>query len=199
MWLSIIGSGGSAKNVVADILAKDGFEDLRKPFVPANDLFVSELRTAHERLRLQFKAADLMDRRDVVTVRNYWDSVAVYFPLRYKQLEINSYEKDVFDVTAASLLTDVRVLKPPHAVIYMKTTQMAASDRLKLRGIEPNQDQLKYEISAYEEMVSRIRVPVLELDGTKSPEVIRNELDFHIASFKTSNLSGSLWQREFYR
>lgn len=199
MWITIIGPGGSAKNVVADLLVKERFEDLRQPFTPKPDLFVTELEAACLRLETQLKASSYMERRDVVTVRSFWDSNEVYIPITHERLEISPYEKEVLRAYYIALTRDARSLTPPHAVIYMKTTQMAASDRMKLRGFEPNADRLKRELELYEAMSLRVKVPLLEVDGTKSPEVIKHDLEFQIASLKVSNLSGGIWQKEFFR
>jgi len=198
MWIQIIGPAGSGKGMVTDILKGEGYEDLTTPLVDNSDIFIQELTISQDRLKSQLLAAEVMSRKDVFTVRSFWDSHEVMIPVARSFEQINDFEMEVFSRIYGTF-KGTRFLIPPNAVIYMKMPLMSAYNRMLLRNVDINQDQYNAQVAAYDEYAKRICIPVLEIDGSAVPEKIKRELDFNIASVKSTHSSGNIWQKEYMR
>lgn len=199
MWILIIGPSGSGKNMISEFLVKSGFEYIKSTVTEDSDDFTNLLKTSQENLRLQIKAASLMDRKDVVTIKSFWDSHDIEIPIFRQMQRIDDRQLGHFSIIRDSLY-DVYALRPPSAVIYVRTNKMSAMNRMALRSVVCDQSRLDLEIKMYEDFISKIAVPLVELDGTRKPEDLKKELDFGVASLKSASLvNASVWQKHFFR
>jgi deoxyadenosine/deoxycytidine kinase len=199
MWIAILGAPGTGKTLVAEMLSKDGFDllDYEKP--EAEKPFKKDLKHFTGRLRNQLIAAQVMNRKDVVTIRSIWDTYGIFIKASRRLQEISEDEFSIFKQIYDSFPDGG--LEPPHAVIWTRTDKMSAFNRMALRGVEINQEHFNLQLAAYEELMSEVKVPIIEIDTSQMrPEAIKKNLDFGIASLKASNLSSqSLWSRSFFR
>jgi thymidylate kinase len=90
-------------------------------------------------------------------------------------------------------------LSPPDLVIYMRTDQMSAKNRQLLRDVKVTDEWYNFQVQAYDELVERIRVPVITLDAAKQPGELTAELEFGLASIRSAGLrSSSVWKRRMF-
>lgn len=200
MWIQVIGASGSGKTLIVENLQKNGYE-LIGQLVPevVGDAFFRELTLSQARLKSQIQASEVMNRKDVVTVRSFWDSHEVFIPSTHHFQEISDYERSIFEQIYQPLV-DTRALIPPHAVVYMKMPQMSAYNRMALRNVDINPDRYNHQAKLYEAYVERIAAPVLEIDGEQTPDLILKQLEFDLSSIKaTVGSAGNIWQKEYFR
>lgn len=198
MWVSIVGACGTGKHSVLKMLEKDGYE-----FIPTNSPaeiapgFDLEFSHACERLRVQVQAQKIMNKKNVVTVHTFWETQDVYVPIALKKDQLTYIE-----VARLTLMhnTFKEILEPPHAMIYIQSEKMNAFNRMSLRQQTVSQDDFNEQIRLFDEFVKKIRIPVVEIDGNRTPDQIKKDLEFGVASLKASTVgSQSFWNREFFR
>ena len=201
MWLMICGPTGSGKNVVAKELVKTSFDYLPSFYVETEESkFIQELEILTSRVSAQMKASTLIDRRDIYTLRSFWDSKYVYIPAGKSFDRFSPMEAKALDIVCKSFDDDA--LTPPTAVIYCKTDKMNAHNRLALqnRGVEISDEEFNLHVELYDKMIERVRVPVIEIDVSKDIAEIAKNLEFGLASLKSANLTNaSVWSRTFFR
>lgn len=199
----VLGATGTGKRVVADSLINDDFELLEPNFDVAVDLdnYSKELTFFMRRLRTQLQAASLKDRRDIVTVRSFYDQHECFQRAMLDQTMITKKDFESFEIIYSNLFDAEKLSEPPDAVVYMKTNKMSALNRQALTGgRDVTQDFFHREIEYYEKFVEKIAVPLIEIDAADKPDKIKNALDFGVSSLKAANLGGkSIWRRSFFR
>jgi len=203
MWVMITGATGSGKRVIADYLIKDGFELIDPSFdvEVGDDNFSKELTYLMKRLNAQLRAASLKDRRNVVTLRSFFDTYEVMIKTAHLFTHITDKELAHLKIIYDNLITCDQAIAPPDALVYMDTPKMAAMNRQALTGgREVTQEFFHKEVEAYRAFVDRVAVPTINISASSKPEVMKNELDYGVNSLKAANLgSQSVWTRSFFR
>lgn len=198
MWIQIIGATGTGKEHVLNLIKKDGYELIGSPVVqlPENQL-LQELNYAAARACWDVKAASLMERKDVVTIRSYYESRDIFVPTAFQMTQLTKAELEIFQ-TCYSFLDD-EFFTPPDVVLFCKATKVNALNRAAMRGVQINDDVFNKQVELYDEYVKKIRVPVIELDSLADPAHVQKNLEFGISSIKTANLSSrSIWKRTMF-
>lgn len=198
MWIQIIGATGTGKEAVLNLITKDGYEHIGWPVHQVQDnQLLQELNYAAVRARVDVKAASLMERKDIVTVRSYYESRDVFVPTAVEMTQMTKSDQQIFD-TCYSFLDD-DFFTPPDVVIFCKATKINALNRAAMRGVQINDDVFNKQVQLYDEYVKKIKVPVIELDSLADPAQVQKNLEFGISSIKTANLSSrSIWKRTMF-
>jgi deoxyadenosine/deoxycytidine kinase len=162
------------------------------------DPLLKELSFAMSRANTMIKAGKLMNRKDIVTVRSFYESRDIFIPISFEQTLINKFDVDVFNTVAGTLDDDFFI--PPHAVIYCRSDKMSALNRVALRGVEVSEFEFNRQIELYDEFAKKIRVPLIEIDVAEPPDAINRNLEFGISSIRAAALVGSsVWESSFFR
>ena len=198
MWIAIIGACGTGKHSVLKMLEKDGYKYIEavKPKLetPGFDL---EFAYACERLRVQIEAQKIMNKKDVVTIHTFWETWDVFTPIAESKFQIDRVEMDRLKLMSE---TFKEILEPPHAIIYTQSEKMNAFNRMQLRQQTVNQLDFNQQIELYQKFVEKVRVPVVDVDGNRTFDDMRKDLEFGVASLKASTVgSQSFWDREMFR
>lgn len=199
MWICVMGAEGSGKNVIADILTKRNFQRIEHKLADGQEgeLF-QEFNYMTKRLSEQLAAQAVMQKQDVFTFRSIWDSYNVMLPTAKDSFKIGMHEELFMDILHNNISSSEH-LQPPHCVVFTKMSQQDIRDRMMLKGKQPSDDEIVNQIKYYEQFMSRIRVPVLEIDMNNKPEDVRNELNFSIDSMKaTAQSAQSIWRRSMF-
>ena len=198
----ILGPTGSGKRVVADYMVKEGSELLEPKFdiEDSNDNFSKQLTYLMRRLEVQMRAASLRDRRDIVTIRSFFDDYEVYLKTMHDLTTLTDRDMKHFATIYENVCKMQQIAEPPDIVIYMKTPKMSAMNRQALTDNLIHQDFFHKEVEYYEEFIQKIAVPIIEIDASAKPEVVKNELDYGVSSLKAARLgSQTVWRRHFFK
>lgn len=197
MWIQIIGATGTGKEHILKIIQKDGYEYIDAPVKTTTASLENEMSRASARIAATVAAAKVKDRRDVVTIRSYYDSRDIFIPIAEEFTQITKSERDLF--FTAYEFVDNDFFTPPDVVVYCRATKINAINRAAMRGVEINDDVYNRQAELYAEYVKKIRVPVIELDSLGSPVDVGRNLEFGLASIKAANLSGrSIWEKSMF-
>lgn len=197
MWIQVIGAAGSGKSVIVDYLLRNDYELIDVHRKDDNgDYFLRELYFAEKRLHEQISAQDLMDRKDVVTVRSFWDSHEVFVKVAHHFHHITDSGREILN-TMYRPLVHAPILKPPHATIYVRMPNMSAYNRMLLKNVDVDSDIYNKQVEFYEEYVTKIRSPLIEIDGAQTQDIIIKQLEFDLASIKLTAHGGNIWQKEY--
>jgi deoxyadenosine/deoxycytidine kinase len=196
----ICGASGTGKYEIAKWAEADGFELIdEKVELDQGRPFVSEINFATSRLISQLRAAQLMNRKNIVTIRSFWDSAEVFLPILEANVGLSKDERDIFDMIKNAMYAP-GVLPPPSIVVMAKTSKMNAFDRMNLRGVTIDQEHYNQQLDFYERMAEKIAAPLIELNMDEKVEIQKKNFDYGMASIRAANLSAqSLWQKSFFR
>lgn len=197
MWIQIIGPTGSGKNYIFDALKKDGFELLAFD-VKSENPFERQIEFLMNRFRVHMNASQVKDRKDVVTIRGFHDTHLVINQILEDTTVISERDNHILNMIYQNI--SGLYSPPPDVVVYMNTPKLSAINRQKLNSIEVSEEFFNREVELYADFVTRIGVPVIELDASQKMDVLLKNLDFGVSSIKAANLgSQNIWKREFLR
>jgi len=199
MWIAISGTPGSGKNFISETLVRNSYEFIEDPTFSQEGLsqIDIELRFSWARLRTQLDAYDLINRKNIVTHKTFWDS-KVFVELAYRFEKISQKEFSLFNFFYDQIKDR---LQPPNALIWMKTPRMNAYNRMLLRTGEVQMNDLEFSAlqDLYEKFVSDVKIPVIEIDANQKTEELKKELEFGLSSIQaTRGDSHSVWKRRFF-
>lgn len=204
MWIVVCGPTGTGKELIIGDMVRSGFEII-PPTPPSfyveteKTQFLQELAIFSSRFNASLEASKWMERKDVVTLRTFWESRDVFVPIARMMDKISEAESRAFQLIFNSLQDDHYI--PPTAIIYAKTDKMNALNRMKLKNkIEISEDEFNLQVEHYDKFVERVRTPVIELDISLPPDEVRKNLEFGLSSLKAANLvQRTLWTRTFFK
>jgi deoxyadenosine/deoxycytidine kinase len=199
MWIVVCGPTGSGKHFVVEALQKEGYEFLNEPVVPdPAEPLETEIKFMLSRAKTQIQASKVRNRKDVITMRTFFESRDIYIPRSHELTYLNEKDMKLLNLMSGVFADDV--FDPPHVLITMKTPMWSALDRAKLRGIPLSDQEFKYQEAAYNKWLENVRVPIVEIDASKRADLILKDIEFNIASIKAAELGGSsVWQKTFFR
>jgi hypothetical protein len=195
----VSGATGSAKHVIADFLKGENFEVINDNLVIETPVFNfnNELRLMMSRVRNQIVASSKMSRSNVVTIRSLWDHFEVIIQSFLDLERITQEQYDLFKIVYDAYWD---IIPPPSLVIVTRTKKASSLNRSALRGQIIDQDLLSSQIKLYDSFFDRIAVPTIEVSSDDSPEEIKRNLEFGLASVKASGLyAGTIWEKRFFR
>jgi deoxyadenosine/deoxycytidine kinase len=197
MWILVCGPDATGKTVAANLLAKDRFEWLKHDAVDDAPGFPKELRHLSKKLSLQLRAQTVMNTSNVVTVRSFWECAEIFAPIALQREEIAQHE---YDLIRSMYDTLAPVCEPPNAVIYVQADKkMMALDRMLLKTGTADEEKLRRQCDLYDKFIARLKIPIIELEASSTPEVMKERLEFDVASLRSIRLSTqSIWKRELY-
>jgi hypothetical protein len=200
MWIIASGATGTGKEHVVSLLKTQGFENQTSIYQLPEDLspLERELTLAMGRAKDMIKAGKDMNRRDVVTMRSFFESRDIFIPIAHEQTELGAQDMKLINIVSSTM--DNEFFTPPHAVIYCRSDKMSAYNRQSLRGgITVSDVIFNRQIELYDQWIAKLRVPVIEINVADSPDKISRDLEFGISSIKAANLVGSsVWDRTFF-
>lgn len=200
MWIVVCGPTGTGKELIVKEIARGGYDLLPSFYVETEKTqFLRELAVFTRRMKTQIEASRFMERRDVVTVRTFWETRDVFVPIAKAMDRINQDEARAFELIFESMEDEHYI--PPTAVVYAKTDKMNALNRMKLNGIVGiSEEEFNLQVAYYDKFIDKVRVPVIELDISLSPDEVRRNLEFGLSSLKAANLTQrTLWTRTFFK
>jgi dephospho-CoA kinase len=197
MWITVLGPSGSGKNYIYEALKKDGFE-LFTFDVKSDEPFERQVEYLMGRFKTHMLASQVKDRKDVVTIRTFHDTHAIISQVLNRLTVLNDREMRLLDSIYQAI--SGFYIAPPDVVIYMRTEKMSAINRQKLKHVDVPEEFFNMEIDLYADFITRIGVPVIEIDASQKTEVVLKNLEFGINSIKAANLgSQTVWKKEFLR
>lgn len=194
MWISIIGASSTGKEFVANTLKKRDFTTVSLD----NSIIKTEQDFIISKLLSQFHAQNVMFDKDIFTIRTVWDSFNVmskcYLELeKITQAEFESAERYYNTIQSLDILT------PPNMVIFTRMEKKDIQNRTLLHGRSPDDREISKQIEMYEEFISNVRVPKIELDMSRRADEIIEELNFGIDSVKSMVLTQkTIWKRNMF-
>ena len=203
MWVAILGATGTGKRYISSFLEKDGFELLdHDPIESHGNSFQEEFRYMLSRFKLQMLAFEKASKdRDVITIR----SVSCVFHARMQAaLKLTTLKEEEYDLLASAYeeLSELLVPRAPDFVIYAHTNDMSAMDRMLLNNdskLEVTPEFHKLELDGYARFMDKVRVPRIDIDVSRKPKQIEDELEFSINSLKMNSVGkNTIWQKRWF-
>jgi hypothetical protein len=191
MWICIMGAPSTGKEVISSLLKKKDFEEIK-----VTTTIKCELHYLVIKLVEQTKAQSQMFDKNVFTHRTIWDTFEVMAKVSLQMEKIS--EKEYEDARIGYNAMELSV-QPPNLVIFTRMEKRDIQNRTLLQGRRPDDREISMQIELYEEFISRVRVPKIELDMSKSIELISEELNFGIDSVKSMVLTQkTIWSRSMF-
>lgn len=187
MWVSIIGPSGSGKGLIASTL-----KNLK--FTLSGD---GSAENSQYYFTVDKVAAEKMYDEDIFTIGSMWDFHECKVPFYHQIYQTNDFDKEMQD----NIYSQIKgVIHPPSFVVYTKITKALAHDRLLLTGEgEQLLHNIQIQLDLYDDFITRVSVPVIELDMSKGDKVI-DDLLFGVDSIRSTRLGGqSIWKMEMMR
>ena len=195
MWIAILGASSTGKEVIADILRRRDYS----PIVATDRSVQSEMDYFIMRLSEQMKAQSVMFEKDVYTSRCIWDSFNVMTKVALEMSKIGQAEYDQVERSFNQMTVNSDVLQPPNLVIFTRMEKRDIQNRTLLQGRQPDDKEISRQIELYEEFISSVKVPKIELDMSNNPALINEELNFGIDSVKSMYLTQkTIWRRNMF-
>ena len=197
MWIAISGATGSGKHVIGDYLVQDGYEQVA---IHTEKKLPEQLLTFSDRLWEYYCATDRIARYDIFTIRSIWEAFLIQIPLAFEFHLISPEQYETLMMVKAAMFSRPYSLQPPSAMIFVRSNKMATVNRLALRGKLFDQNMIFREMEMYEDFISTISIPILEIDATQDVLTIKKNVSFGMASFKAPGVaSNSVWQKGMFR
>lgn len=196
MWVLVTGAPGTAKGYACDLLQKEGFLYLQEPPTVEESGFDCELGHIFRRLKVQLQAQQTQSRKDIVTVRSFWDC-ELYLKTALYTDQLTELQ---FTQLSGHVKSLAELLTPPAAVIFMRADKMVSYDRVLLKsGVTPHDDEFNKLRELYEDFAARIKIPLVDIDASDRPEDIKESLIFNLSSLRLTRAADSgLWKREMF-
>ena len=200
MWLALIGAPTCKQMVLNDLLRRTNFKSIEVNF-PRYDSIRPEsahLNLLDQHFRINLEAQNRMGSEDIITVGSFWTQQLVYAQSLRDTSMIEEFDLEYSKGLYERLATK---LTPPSYFIYFRASHLTVRDRINLKTEEDQrEDWVNAVIKHHEELVPRIRVPVVEVDASATYEKIWNDMEFEIDQMKTTRLSdATLWTRTMFR
>lgn len=193
MLLLISGPEGSCKQQVSKSFEMDGYVVLSLDMSLFGALDESEI--LKKRIELHREAQELSRRKDVVMIRSPYESVYIYARLAVQKnlLFEQEYQKLEEQLKNADL-------QPPDLMVYLyHSTKMNAFNRMLLSSQEPCEEDYDEVCRLYEEMVSRVKIPLVKCDVSQHFDVVLKDLDFSVSSVRSTRLDVStIYKKEMF-
>lgn len=198
MWIELLGASGTGKHSIAKILKQDGYEVIESK-KPSTDIpsFETEYDFLVGRLRAQLQAQAIKNRKNVITVHSIFESEHVFLPIAQELAAITEAQRDHL----VKLTDEIKdLIEPPNAVIWSHVEPIQAFSRMSMRGVRIDQTKFNREIALFETLARKIRVPLVEIDTGVDFENWKKNLEFSVASLRTTSVSGTtMWRQEYLR
>jgi hypothetical protein len=191
MFLLMSGAEGSCKQQVAKAFEKDGYTTLSLDAVLPSD----EFEILQKRIDLHREAEKLSKRKNIVMIRSPYESVYVYgrLKLQNNQLSKKDYERLEDQLNHADL-------QPPDMMVYLyHSAKMSAFNRMLLCNQDPVEEDYDDICSLYNEIVDRVKIPLVKCDVSQNFDTVLKDLDFSIAAVRSIRLDmSSIYKKEMF-
>jgi len=193
MWIAIIGASSTGKEFVAKLLNQKEYSKIDVDFPIKRE---SDYLTKH--LLEQVKAQSVMFEKNIYTYRTIWDSFEVMSKCALESMMIGQEDYNEAELLY-NKINSLESLQPPNLVIYTRMEKKDIQNRILLQGRSVDDMNISLQIGAYEEFISKIRVPKLEIDMSQKPELISEEILFGIDSVLSMVLTQkTIWKRSMF-